>query len=290
MNNKIKTRIDDQPFQISHINYNKDLYNDELTIKVDSLKNLFKNFHFLDQSVNLDIVQSPQSHYRNKCRFGISRNPQDRSKLVYSMWEDGIPSIEVKSFPLAVSAIFVLMNPMLRIIELNAELSSQLKSMTFLSTQNGHIIVSMCYQRPLENSWKECAMIMKKSLLDMHLIHVEEINIIGRSKGIKIVIGSEQIIEMILLADGRQLRYCLIEDGFCNPNMAVNSKVLDWVCESVSFCNRVFLGAGKNKVNILEMFCGNGNHTIAMSGNKYFYTIFIYFNKSKRNQQDLPVM
>lgn len=78
------------------------------------------------------------------------------------------------------------------------------------------------------------------------------------------------------LADKRSLRYYQVADGFSNPNALVNIQVLNWVCESVKYCNERFSrssgvtselrSAGRKSINILELFCGNGNHTNAIAG------------------------
>lgn len=62
------------------------------------------------------------------------------------------------------------------------------------------------------------------------------------------------------------LRYKQIDDGFSNPNTVVNMRVLDWLCVSLE----ELLPEERRKKDLLEMYCGNGNHTVALSSKTSF--------------------
>jgi len=45
-------------------------------------------------------------------------------------------------------------------------------------------------------------------------------------------------------------------------------KALDWICMVVK--EEIMLKQGHSSMHdLLEMYCGNGNHTVAFAGNKY---------------------
>ena len=80
------------------------------------------------------------------------------------------------------------------------------------------------------------------------------LHIIGRSRKQKIVIGRDWLMEAFEL-DGRQLRYQQPEGSFTQPNAGVNRQMLGWACQQAA-------GLGGN---LVELYCGNGNFTMAMA-------------------------
>jgi tRNA/tmRNA/rRNA uracil-C5-methylase (TrmA/RlmC/RlmD family) len=92
------------------------------------------------------------------------------------------------------------------------------------------------------------------------------------------VVGSDSVTEILELSDGRRLRYTQVEDGFSNPNGHVNAKALDWICSCITQAAASLFGSGEASsssdgevpvaadMDVLELFCGNGNHTVAIAG------------------------
>ncbi len=307
--------IDSSPFSISYIQYDDQNYSELLNAKVDNLISKFNDNlkGFLSTELiaeGLDIIPSPAKHFRQRCRFAIGHNghaldsttePSSTStntppKLSYIMWENGGPNVSVESFPIASLQIYNIMPIILHEIEKDFELYLDLRAINFLSSSTGDLIATLIYERPLDsNTWTEHATILRQQLL-LHtttlLQHQDgvpcftNISLIGRSKGLKVVIGNDYIHESLSLADGRTLRYKQVDEGFSNPNSYVNAKVLDWLCNAAKFITTA-TQAGSNSCSgdssgessaekvgallnggsdLLEMFCGNGNHTVALAG------------------------
>jgi tRNA (uracil-5-)-methyltransferase len=63
-----------------------------------------------------------------------------------------------------------------------------------------------------------------------------------------------------------------IIDGFSSPNALVNAKALDWICQTI---HRHILNA--HEVNLLELYCGNGNHTVALAS-MFHYVVAVELN------------
>jgi len=80
------------------------------------------------------------------------------------------------------------------------------------------------------------------------------VKIIGRSRGQKVVLTDEFVVEELQVFE-RKFQYKQIESSFTQPNAQVCQKMLQWACQSV---------AGKNK-DLLELYCGNGNFTLPLS-------------------------
>jgi len=80
------------------------------------------------------------------------------------------------------------------------------------------------------------------------------VQVIGRSRGQKVVLDRDWLLEEIDL-NGRRLRYQQIEGGFTQPNGGVNRQMLGWACAQAAT-----LGG-----DLLELYCGNGNFTVALA-------------------------
>jgi tRNA (uracil-5-)-methyltransferase len=79
-------------------------------------------------------------------------------------------------------------------------------------------------------------------------------SIIGRSRGKKIVLGSDYVTEQFNV-DGEIFFQRQPETAFSQPNATVNQQMLDWT-----------VGHSKNiGGDLLELYCGNGNFTLPLS-------------------------
>jgi tRNA (uracil-5-)-methyltransferase len=76
------------------------------------------------------------------------------------------------------------------------------------------------------------------------------------------------------LADGRILTYKQVDGVFSNPNSHVNVSVLDWLCANMqqlqketacNMTNNLDFPTDDKKMDLLELYCGNGNHTLALA-------------------------
>jgi tRNA (uracil-5-)-methyltransferase len=78
----------------------------------------------------------------------------------------------------------------------------------------------------------------------------------GRSRGQKIILQRDYVTEILTVAN-RQLHYQQIEGSFTQPNGGINQQMLNW-----AFAQTQPLGG-----DLLELYCGNGNFTIALAPN-----------------------
>lgn len=104
----ITNTIDEGNFNLSYMNFNVNDYEKLLAAKIDSINSLFEDYPSLIPIEKLlFIARSPVAHFRSRCRFGILHSSSnDNNKLSYLMWEEGVPSIEVIIFPIAVKSIY----------------------------------------------------------------------------------------------------------------------------------------------------------------------------------------
>ncbi|MDR0633752.1 MAG: tRNA (uridine(54)-C5)-methyltransferase TrmA [Azoarcus sp.] len=192
----------------------------------------------------LQLFASPPLGYRLRAEF---RMWHTGTSVDYAMFDPADPrrAVPIADFPPAVDAIRALM-PRLRARLLTDDaLRHRLFQVDFLATLKGDILASLIYHRRLDDAWEAAA----------HALAAETgAQIVGRSRGQKIVIGRDWVEEEIRV-DGQILRYSQIEGSFTQPNGEVNRAMLGWARARAA-------GLGGD---LLELYCGNGNFTVALA-------------------------
>ena len=195
------------------------------------------------------VYRSAPSHYRLRAEFRIWRHRDEtgRELIDYAMFDPENPKqpVLMRDYPVACAAICALM-PRLRDAVLSSDiLRHRYYAVEFLATLSGDMLVTMIYHKKLDSDWESAARALAAEL---------GIRIIGRSKGQKLVLENDWVQEAFEL-DGRPLRYRQLEGGFTQPNGGVNRQMLSWARQQAS-------GLGGD---LLELYCGNGNFTIALA-------------------------
>ena len=190
------------------------------------------------------VFRSAPLYFRQRTEFRIWHEGDD---IAYAMFDPADPKrpVLMETFPVASEAICALM-PRLRVaLQADAELRSKLFQVNFLSTCAGEMLVTLIYHRKLEAAWEEAARALAEAL---------GILLIGRSLKQKIVLARDWVEEELQVGE-RRLRYQQIEGSFSQPNAGVSQQMLSWACDQA-------LGLGGD---LLELYCGNGNFTVALA-------------------------
>lgn len=106
----------------------------------------------------------------------------------------------------------------------------------------------MLYHKQLDDDWLAAAKMLKQELSDKYTI-----NFVGRAKKQKIVLDKDYVIEN-LNVDGKQYIYKQVENSFTQPNAIVCEQMLSWAKNAIPY-----------KGDLLELYCGNGNFSIALA-------------------------
>lgn len=213
--------------------------------KKNKIINLFKNFTFPE----LEVFSSPDSHYRMRAEFRVWHEGED---LYFYMFDNVTEkNIRVYQFLPASKLINQVMIDLIELIKENTNLRKKLFQVDFLSTLSGEILVTLLYHRPLDTSWKLDAENLKESLSKKY-----KINLIGRSRNLKIIIDQDFVTEELFVFD-KKYYYKQIENSFTQPNAFVAMKMLEWA----KFATL------NSKGDLLELYCGNGNFSIALADN-----------------------
>ncbi|HDX8443396.1 tRNA (uridine(54)-C5)-methyltransferase TrmA [Aeromonas hydrophila] len=221
-------------------------YQAQLDEKRERLCGLFADFTL----PALEVHASPAEHYRMRAEFRIWHDGDDLYHCMYAPATKEI--IRVDQFPTASRLINQLMPVLLEGLRPHPVLRRKLFQIDYLSTQSGQICVSLLYHRKLESEWQQAAETLQADLRAKGF----ELQLIGRAHKQKICLGEEFVIER-LTVQGRELVYKQVENSFTQPNAAINEQMLGWALD-------VTRGS---EGDLLELYCGNGNFSIALAQN-----------------------
>lgn len=226
-------------------------YDAQLAAKRDAVTHLFAAF----DTPALEVHDSPPSHYRQRCEFRLWHEGDD---VFYAMFEveagegengrKNKRTVRLDQYAVASEAINALM-PQLREAFLASEtLRRKLFQIEFLTTLSGEALVTLVYHRPLDDAWEAEARALEQAL---------GIMIIGRSRKQRLVLTRDHVWEH-LHVDGKAFAYQQVENSFTQPNAQVCQKMLAWARDVTT---------GSQAQDLVELYCGNGNFTIALAEN-----------------------
>ncbi len=217
-----------------------DQYDELLAQKQQLIETQFKPFDM----PKLDVYASEPLHFRQRAEFRIWH---DEGRCFHAMFKPGTKSdpIEIIDFPIASKAICDLIPKLNHALNSTPILKERLFTIEYLGTLSGDMLVTLIYHRQLDDEWQLAAKALKEEL---------GIHIIGRARKMRILLDRDHVIEE-LTVDGKKLKYKQIEASFTQPNAHVNQHMLSWARECVK----------GSEGDLLELYCGNGNFSIALA-------------------------
>lgn len=215
-------------------------YQTQLADKVERFQAL------LPETPNLQVFESPTEHYRARAEFRIWHEDDDTFYIMFD--QETKQKVRIDACPMAIEPIANLMQPLMTAIKANPVLRTKLFQVDFLATLSGEMLVTLIYRRQIEGDeeWLAAANELRQQLPITHVI--------GRARKQKILLDQDFVTET-LNVDGKAFRYQQIENSFTQPNPYVAQHMLHWA-RSVS---------GKSDGDLIELYCGNGNFSIALA-------------------------
>jgi tRNA (uracil-5-)-methyltransferase len=221
-------------------------YDSQLSAKVARLNAMMAPFFAPEPQV----FPSPQSHYRMRAEFRIWHEAQD---LYHIMFDPQTKQrIRIDTFPAASELINRLMTIMLDEIRPVEILRRKLFQIDYLTTLSGQAIISLLYHKKLDEEWFDQAVILRNRLLEKGF----NVHVIGRAAKQKITINQDYVDEILPVA-GQEIIYRQVENSFTQPNAAVNISMLEWALNVTQ----------RTDGDLLELYCGNGNFSLALARN-----------------------
>ncbi|MDF5948960.1 tRNA (uridine(54)-C5)-methyltransferase TrmA [Pseudomonas aeruginosa] len=141
-----------------------------------------------------EVFESPREHYRLRAEFRLWRETGNE-KRHYAMFEQGDKHtpILIEDFPIASRRINELM-PRLKAAWADPALGFKLFQVEFLTTLAGDALITLCYHRPIDDAWRQAAEKLAAEL---------GVNLVGRSRGKRIVVGRDYVEEELSVAGRR---------------------------------------------------------------------------------------
>jgi tRNA (uracil-5-)-methyltransferase len=214
----------------------------KLKDKTINIKSLFpQNPEFV---VYPYLQNGSQDFYRNRIEFAIKHFDD---KACFVMFDEQKQPYQVTQSNIANRQINALMPQILALINSNKILSYKLFQVDFLTTSTNQALVTLCYHKALDDSWQMEACKIADSL---------NINIIGRSRKQKLVLGNDFVTEAFII-NGKTLQYKQVENCFTQPNSYICQQMLSYVTHKTQHLQG----------DLLELYCGIGNFTLALASN-----------------------
>ena len=221
-------------------------YDAQLAEKVVRLQEMMTPFN----APAPEVFRSPLSHYRMRAEFRIWHDGDDLYHIIFD--QQTKQRIRVDSFPAASELINALMSAMIDGVRNNPVLRHKLFQIDYLSTQSDQAVVSLLYHKKLDEEWQAQAADLRDALRAKNL----NVHLIGRATKTKIALDQDFIDER-LVVDGKEMIYRQVENSFTQPNAAMNVQMLEWALD-------VTRGS---QGDLLELYCGNGNFSLALARN-----------------------
>lgn len=215
-------------------------YADQLAAKIQHFRAEFAALALPEPQV----FPSPPQHYRLRAEFRMWHADDNIDYVMFDPADPRTP-IPVHEFPAGAVRINKLMPLLREQLLAHDQLRHRLFTVEFLTTLSGDALLTLIYHRRLDDNWQRAAELLQETL---------GVRIIGRSRGQKIVLRNDYVTE-ILSVGARTLEYRQIEGSFTQPNGAINCCMLNWAGAQIESVGG----------DLLELYCGNGNFTIALA-------------------------
>ncbi|MDX1353509.1 MAG: tRNA (uridine(54)-C5)-methyltransferase TrmA [Thiomicrorhabdus sp.] len=218
-------------------------YDSQLADKVARFKQLLPNSA---QNQPQTVFASTPEHYRARAEFRIWHEGDESDYIMFD--QQTKEKVKIKQCPMAIESIAELMPKLMAEIVQQPVLRERLFQVDFLATLSGQMLVTLIYRKSIENdqAWLDAANNLKTKLSITHII--------GRARKQKILLDQDFVVEQ-LQVDGKTFIYQQIENSFTQPNAKMAQNMLHWA-RKVS---------QKAEGDLIELYCGNGNFSIALS-------------------------
>ena len=221
-------------------------YQQQLLDKQQRMQTFFADF----AAPSLEVFASAPNHYRMRAEFRVWHDGDD---LYYVMFDPATRQrYRVDQFPAASTLINRLMPRLLDGVRGVSELKHKLFQVDFLTTLSGEALISLLYHKKLDNHWQQAAQTLRAQLRAEGVC----VDIVGRAHKQKRILERDHVIERLQVGT-RQLSYLQVENSFTQPNAMMNEQMLSWALDVTQ----------EAKGDLLELYCGNGNFSLALAPN-----------------------
>eukprot|EP00755_Sulcionema_specki_P018406 Sspe_Gene.66793::Locus_39464_Transcript_1_1_Confidence_1.000_Length_1432::g.66793::m.66793/K00557/trmA; tRNA (uracil-5-)-methyltransferase len=255
--------------EMSWMNFDPSKYDDLFNSAVEKVVKDFAELRPDDSP--LDLYPSPPLHFRLRVKFLVAGNEEEahsgsdtdddepsdedcvargeRPPMMHASWRERRRQVIEGAYPVASETICDAMPRVITALSRSPAIRKRLRGIQYLSTMSGELLVTLVYKkRRLGPTWVRA----------MERVREETgVDFIANSKGVvRHVGGRDSVVERLHVRPGVVLTYKQMAGSFSNPNGHMAIHTLNWL----DLCAREM-----PRGDLLELYCGNGNHTVAMS-------------------------
>lgn len=231
-------------------------YDKQLAAKVERVKTQFRDYY----SDEIAVFESKKKHYRMRAEFRIWHD-YEKDEVYYVMFQvggHGAEKFRVDDFHVGSDLMNALMQAVIEGVRKSKVLAKKIFQANFHTTLSGQAMVSLLYHRKLDDEWEAEAEKLREALAAAEGVEEGHVpSLIGRSRKQKVVLGHDHVMET-LPVNGKDLKYQQLEGGFSQPNGGMCVHMLEWAIKHTK---------ETTDSDLLELYCGNGNFSIAMAEN-----------------------
>jgi len=230
-------------------------YEEQLAEKVGEVTAKFARFGMPDP----EVFKSAPQNYRNRAEFRVWHEGSEAYFIMFERRDGGKDMMRVRmdSYPVGTVLVNQLMTAIMAEVKEHEVLKKKLYQVNFHTTQSGDAMVTMIYHVPVKQPWIDAAKALRQRLKDAcPALKVDLPQVIGRSRKQKVALDCDYVTEWMSV-DGRDLQYMQNEGAFSQPNGGMCQQMLNWA-------HSVTKGS---EGDLVELYCGNGNFTLALANN-----------------------
>lgn len=214
-------------------------YEEQVEFKKGFIKREFEPFY----NGEFEFFASQKAGYRTRAEFGIWREGEE---LSYTMHGAKAKRVFIDECPKVAAPIANLMPRLLRALAKNQILKEKLFGAEFISCASGILATLLYHKRLGEAEQGEIENLARE-------FAGYRVTIAARAKGQKLL-SNELNLQDSLNIGGKIYKFTFGDGAFIQPNTAVNEKMIAWA-----------KGCVERGTDLLELYCGHGNFTVAMA-------------------------
>ena len=214
-------------------------YEEQVEFKKGFIKREFEPFY----SGEFEFFASQKAGYRTRAEFGIWREGEE---LSYTMHGAKAKRVFIDECPKVAAPIANLMPRLLGALAKNQILKEKLFGAEFISCASGILATLLYHKRLGEAEQREIENLAREFV-------GHRVTIAARAKGQKLLSGELNLQDRLNIGD-KIYKFTFGDGAFIQPNTAVNEKMIAWA-----------KGCVERGTDLLELYCGHGNFTVAMA-------------------------
>ena len=214
-------------------------YEEQVEFKKGFIRCEFEPFY----NGEFEFFASQRAGYRTRAEFGVWREGEE---LSYTMHGAKAKRVFIDECPKVAAPIANLMPRLLGALAKNQILKEKLFGAEFISCASGILATLLYHKRLGEAEQGEI-----ESLAREFVGH--RVTIAARAKGQKLLSGELNLQDRLNIGD-KIYKFTFGDGAFIQPNTAVNEKMIAWA-----------KGCVERGADLLELYCGHGNFTVAMA-------------------------